>query len=114
MTQCLFCKIANGQTRTSLVYADPDLVAFHDLNPQAPTHLLIIPRRHLATLNDFTEADAHLLGRLFLTGRRLADELGFADEGYRLVTNCNANAGQSVYHFHVHLLAGRLFRWPPG
>ncbi|MEW6646454.1 MAG: histidine triad nucleotide-binding protein [Pseudomonadota bacterium] len=111
---CIFCKIAAGEIPATVVHQDEHVVAFRDLNPQAPTHILIIPRRHIATVNDLAEADAATVGRLFLAARRLAAELGFAEDGYRLVMNTNAAAGQTVFHIHLHLLAGRDFTWPPG
>ncbi len=111
---CIFCKIAAGEIPATIVHQDDSVVAFRDLNPQAPTHILIIPRKHIATVNDLDEDDAAIVGRLFLAARKLADELGFADDGYRLVMNTNAGAGQTVFHIHLHLLAGRNFGWPPG
>ncbi|WP_127478269.1 histidine triad nucleotide-binding protein [Sulfurivermis fontis] len=111
---CIFCKIAAGEIPATIVHQDEHVVAFRDLNPQAPTHILIIPRRHIATVNDLAEADAATVGRLFLAARRIAAELGFAADGYRLVMNTNAAAGQTVFHIHLHLLAGRNFAWPPG
>jgi len=111
---CIFCKIAAGEIPATIVHQDEDVVAFRDLNPQAPTHILIIPRKHIATVNALEEADAATVGRLFLAARRLAAELGFAEDGYRLVLNTNAAAGQTVFHIHLHLLAGRNFAWPPG
>lgn len=114
MTDCLFCKIASGAIPAKLAYQDDAFVAFHDINPQAPTHLLVIPRRHIATLNDVTPADAELVGGMLLVAQKLARELGIADFGYRTVFNCNAGAGQSVFHVHLHLLGGRAMAWPPG
>jgi len=111
---CVFCRIASGEIKTDLVHADDEIVAFRDLNPQAPTHLLVIPRRHVATTNDLSPEDAPLVGRLALVARDIARRLGFADAGYRLVLNCNADGGQSVLHVHMHLLAGRQMAWPPG
>jgi len=111
---CLFCRIARHQSPAEIVYEDDEVVAFRDLHPQAPEHLLCIPRRHLATLNEAEPAEAQLLGRLLLTAQRLAKELGFAGNGYRLVMNCNRDGGQTVYHLHLHVLAGRALRWPPG
>jgi histidine triad (HIT) family protein len=111
---CIFCKIAAGQIPARVAYQDEDLVAFHDLNPQAPTHILIIPRKHIATVNDLGADDAALVGKLFLAARRIAQEQGFAEAGYRLVMNTNRDAGQSVFHIHLHLLAGRSLSWPPG
>ena len=114
MTDCIFCKIASGELGTDLIYEDDDLVGFRDLNPQAPTHILVIPRRHIATLNDLDEADAMLVGRMHLAARTLAEREGIAERGYRTLINCNAEAGQTVFHLHLHLLGGRPLGWPPG
>src|SRR5688500_13637532 len=100
--ECIFCKIANKELPSKLVYEDEWVVAFNDLNPQAPTHQLIIPRKHIATLNDLSEADNQLIGHIFQTAKTLAQQAGIAEEGYRLVNNCNANAGQTVFHLHFH------------
>lgn len=112
MTDCLFCKIAGGEIKASLVAQDDEVVAFRDINPQAPTHILVIPRAHVATLNDV--ADAGLLGRLLLKARDIARSERLAERGYRVVINTNAEAGQSVFHVHAHLLGGRAMAWPPG
>ena len=114
MTDCIFCKIAAGEIPTAKLHDDGEVVVFRDINPEAPVHLLIIPRRHIPTLNDLTEADAALIGRLYLAGQRVAAELGVAERGYRTVINCNRDAGQIVFHVHMHLLAGRELGWPPG
>ncbi|MDG4596278.1 MAG: histidine triad nucleotide-binding protein [Candidatus Contendobacter sp.] len=114
MTDCIFCKIAAGEIPAAKLYDDGEVVVFRDINPEAPIHLLIIPRRHIPTLNDLTEADATLIGRLYLAGQRVAAELGVAERGYRTVINCNRDAGQIVFHVHMHLLAGRELSWPPG
>ena len=114
MTDCIFCKIAAGEIPTTKVYDDGEVLAFRDINPEAPVHLLVIPRRHIATLNDLTEADATLIGRLYLAAKQVAIELGVAENGYRTVINCNRDAGQIVFHVHMHLLAGRELGWPPG
>lgn len=111
--KCLFCKIASGDLDADVVYENADVVAFRDLHPQARHHILIIPRRHIATLNDATEQDAGLLGKMLLAARYLAGELGVAGDGYRLVMNCNRDGGQTVFHLHLHLLAGRQLHWPP-
>ena len=111
---CIFCKIAAKEIPAKIAYEDPDLVAFHDINPQAPVHLQIIPRRHIARVSELTPETAGLLSQLVLTANRLARETGIAEPGYRLVINCNPGAGQSVYHLHLHLLGGRPMRWPPG
>ena len=112
--ECLFCKIINREIPAEIVHEDDHVVAFEDINPQAPTHLLLIPRKHIATLNDLEEGDAALVGRLQLTAARLARERGFAEEGYRVVMNCNDQGGQTVYHIHMHLMGGRRFTWPAG
>lgn len=110
---CLFCKIATGQLPAKIVHQDDEVVAFVDINPQAPTHLLLIPRRHVARTLDLTAADGPLLGRIFEVANRIARERGL-DDGFRLVVNNGPGAGQTVYHLHVHLLGGRAMQWPPG
>lgn len=114
MTDCIFCKIAEGTIPADKVYEDEQVVAFRDLNPQAPVHVLVIPRKHIATLNDLTEEECALLGRLQWVATHLARQEGIAEDGYRTVMNCNADGGQSVYHLHMHLLGGRQMEWPPG
>ena len=114
MNDCIFCKIAAGEIPADIVYDDGEVLAFRDINPEAPVHLLLIPRRHIATLNDLSEADAALVGRLYLAGKQIAADLGVAESGYRTVINCNRDAGQLVFHIHMHLLAGRELGWPPG
>ena len=111
---CLFCKIADGQIPAKKVFEDEDVIAFRDINPQAPTHILLVPRRHITTLNDLTSDDAALAGKLVLHAKQLAEQEGIAESGYRTVFNCNGDGGQSVYHIHLHLLGGRALRWPPG
>ena len=111
---CLFCKIAAGDIPADVVYENDDVVAFRDINPQAPTHVLIIPRRHISTINDLEDEDDQIVGRLFLAAREIAAAEGFADVGYRVTMNCNAAAGQTVFHIHLHLLGGRGLGWPPG
>jgi len=110
---CIFCKIAGGQVPVEKL-ADGEIVAFRDLNPQAPTHFLVIPKRHIPTLNDLQPGDEELIGRLFATAVRLAKEAGLAESGYRTVFNCNRDAGQEVFHIHLHVLGGRKMSWPPG
>lgn len=112
--ECLFCKIANKQIPANLVFESEEILAFRDINPQAPVHLLVVPRKHFSTLNDLTEADAGLTGRLILQAQKLAAAEGIAEGGYRTVFNCNSDGGQSVYHIHLHLLGGRKLGWPPG
>lgn len=111
---CLFCKIVNREIPGDIVFEDDEVLAFNDINPQAPTHVLIIPKRHIATLNDLEEGDLALAGRLQYVAARLARERGFAEEGYRVVMNCNDLGGQTVYHIHMHLMGGRRFTWPAG
>lgn len=114
MPDCLFCKVIAGEVPGKIIYQDDRVVAFRDINPQAPLHALLVPRRHIATLNDLTPADDGLVGELIRRAGILANEHGYGDEGYRTVFNCNRGAGQSVFHIHLHLLAGRPLTWPPG
>ena len=114
MSECLFCRMVKGEIKPDVVYEDEDVLAFRDLNPQAPLHALVIPKLHLATLNDLDESHAALMGKLFLAARQVAEQEGLAKRGYRTVINCNAEAGQSVFHVHLHVLAGRAMHWPPG
>ena len=114
MTDCIFCKIIAGDIPGDIVYQDDDVLAFRDLNPQAPTHILVIPKKHLATTNDLKPEDAELAGKLMLAAQKIAHDEGIADAGYRTVINCNAGAGQTVFHIHLHLLGGRPMSWPPG
>jgi histidine triad (HIT) family protein len=111
---CLFCRIVSGEIPASKVYEDADVIAFNDLNPQAPLHVLVIPKRHIPTLNDAGQGDDGIVGQLVRTAATIALEKGFAERGYRTVFNCNAEAGQTVFHIHLHLLAGRRLAWPPG
>lgn len=111
---CLFCKIASGEIPADVVYRDDDLVAFRDINPQAPTHILIIPTRHIARVSDATADDLELLGSMVLRAAEIARGEGIEDGGYRLVLNNGAGAGQSVWHVHMHVLGGRRMGWPPG
>ena len=111
---CIFCKMAAGEITPDVVYEDDAVLAFRDQNPQAPTHVLVIPREHIETLNDVTGAHDALMARLFAAARKVAALDGIAERGYRTVFNCNAEAGQSVYHLHLHVLGGRPLAWPPG
>ena len=113
-TDCLFCKIIAKEITSKTVYEDDQAVAFEDINPQAPTHILVLPRRHIVSLNEVAAADAALIGHLHLVAAKLARERGIADSGYRTVLNNGRGAGQSVFHLHLHLLGGRGMRWPPG
>ena len=112
MTECLFCKMVAGVIKPDTVYEDDALLAFRDINPQAPTHILIIPKIHVATLNDLH--DPLLAGQLLQTAAKIAKQEGLAEQGYRTVINCNRHAGQEVFHLHLHVLGGRQMRWPPG
>jgi histidine triad (HIT) family protein len=114
MASCLFCAIARGEVPCDQVYADEEFLAFRDIAPQAPTHVLVIPRRHIPSLTDLRESDVPLMGRLNLLAARLAGDLGLAEGGYRCVVNCGEDACQSVPHLHLHLLGGRRLGWPPG
>jgi histidine triad (HIT) family protein len=114
MSDTIFSKIVRREIPADIVYENDEVLAFRDLNPQAPVHVLFIPKRPLATLNDATAGDAVLLGRLLLAAADYARQEGFAEQGYRTVINCNEDGGQTVFHLHVHLLAGRRLRWPPG
>ncbi|PTQ90053.1 histidine triad nucleotide-binding protein [Agitococcus lubricus] len=111
---CIFCKIAQKQIKANIVFENERVLAFNDLFPQAPTHILLIPKQHYSTLNDVPATEGAVLGELMTTAAQLATELGLAESGYRVVMNCNADGGQSVYHIHLHLLAGRRLTWPPG
>jgi len=111
---CLFCKIVAGDIPADIVYESDTALAFRDINPQAPTHVLIIPREHISTINDIDPGHEALVGSLYTAAREIAAAEGFADEGYRAVMNCNEGAGQSVFHIHLHVLAGRPLAWPPG
>lgn len=114
MDDCIFCKIIAGDIPADIIYEDDQVLAFRDLNPQAPTHALVIPRRHISTLNDITEADAELIGRMHLAAKAVVEQDGIAEPGYRTVFNCNEGAGQTVFHIHLHVLGGRRMTWPPG
>lgn len=106
--------MVNGEIQPDVVYEDDQVLAFRDLNPQAPTHVLVIPKRHLSTTNDFQPEDAALAGRLILAAKKVAEIEGLDQRGYRMVLNCNAEAGQAVFHVHLHVLGGRAMKWPPG
>lgn len=114
MAQCLFCQIINREINATIVYEDERIVAFNDINPQGPTHVLIVPRRHIATLNDLTEDDDQIVGELVRRAALIAKSKGFSESGYRTVFNTNREAGQTVFHIHLHLIGGRSMHWPPG
>ena len=114
MNDCLFCKIIGGQIPGQFVHQDDQLIAIKDINPQAPLHVLIIPRKHIATINDLIATDDALVGAMHRAAAQIAKDQGYADRGYRTVFNTNREAGQTVFHIHLHLLAGRSLTWPPG
>lgn len=114
MSECLFCGIIRDEVKGEIVHRDEKVVAIKDINPQAPVHFLIMPRKHIATVLEITKEDKDLVGHIFLVASRLAEAHGIAKDGFRVVINCGPVAGQSVYHIHFHLLGGRLMRWPPG
>ncbi len=114
MTECLFCKIVAGDIPATILHATDDAIAFRDIDPKAPTHVLVIPREHVATVNDLLPAHESVVGKLFTIARQVAQDDGLAEEGYRLVMNCGRGAGQSVFHIHLHVLGGRPLDWPPG
>ena len=114
MEDCIFCKIANKEISSEILYEDEFVVAFKDLEPQAPVHILIVPKKHIASLNDLTADDAELLARIVLAAQKLAKDNGIAERGYRLVNNCGIEGGQTVGHLHFHLLGGREMLWPAG
>jgi histidine triad (HIT) family protein len=112
--ECLFCRIVAGRIPATIVQQDEDTVAFRDIDPKAPTHVLVVPRRHIPSANSLQPGDAELIGKLFLVARRIAADDGVAESGYRMVVNAGPNAGQSVDHIHLHVLGGRVMTWPPG
>ncbi len=114
MADCLFCKIAAGEIPSTKVYEDDSIYAFADIEPQAPTHIIIVPKTHIASANELTEESAGVVGHIFTVAARIAKEQGFAEDGYRIVNNCGEMGGQTVGHLHFHLLAGRNLGWPPG
>jgi histidine triad (HIT) family protein len=114
MSDDLFLKIIRREIPADIVYETDDLLAFRDINPRAPLHVLIVPKRHIRTINDIGPDDEALVGKLFTAARDIAAEAGCSEEGYRVVMNCNAAAGQTVFHIHLHLLGGRDLGWPPG
>jgi histidine triad (HIT) family protein len=114
MSETIFSKIIRREIPADIVYEDDRILAFRDINPQAPIHILIVPKKPIATLNDLQTEDAELIGQLYLAARQIAVEQGFAEAGYRTLINCNRDGGQDVFHIHLHLLAGRRMGWPPG
>ncbi len=114
MAKCVFCRMVDGEIKPDVVYEDEAVLAFRDTNPQSPTHVLLIPKEHIATTNDLDDDNVDIIGRLYLAAKQVAADEGIAERGYRMVMNCNPEAGQSVYHIHLHLLGGRSMNWPPG
>lgn len=111
---CIFCKIADKSLPTHLLYEDADVVAFRDIHPQAPEHIIIIPKKHLESLHHCKDEEEALLGKLLITAKKIAQELGHHEKGYRLVMNTGEHGGQTVFHIHLHLIAGKPMSWPPG
>ena len=114
MSDCLFCKMVSGEIQPDVVFEDDEVLAFRDVHPQAPMHVLVIPKVHIPTVNDLTSEHAGLVGKMYLAAQQIAAGEGVAEPGYRMVMNCNPEAGQSVYHIHLHVLGGRPMSWPPG
>ena len=114
MDNCLFCKMVSGQIKPQTVYESDQVLAFRDISPQAPVHILVIPKAHIATLNDIDTSHAAVLGEMMLTATQVAKQEKIAESGFRIVMNCNADAGQSVFHIHMHVMGGRTLHWPPG
>ena len=114
MSDCLFCKMISGDIAPDTVYEDDEVLAFRDISPQAPTHVLVIPKQHVSTINDIDDSNSHLVGKMMMAAARVAKQEGFAQSGYRTILNCNEDGGQTVFHIHLHLLGGRRMNWPPG
>jgi len=114
MENCIFCKIISGQIPCERVYEDDMVLSFKDINPGAPVHVLIIPKKHISSVNDLKEEDANIIGHIFMVAKEIASKLGIEGSGYRIVTNCGEDGGQTVGHIHFHLLGGRSLQWPPG
>ncbi|WP_202711160.1 HIT domain-containing protein [Sporosalibacterium faouarense] len=114
MSDCLFCKIVNDEIKASKIYEDEKVIAFNDINPQSPVHILVIPKQHIPSINQIDESNQSIIGHIHLVINKLAKEKGLADKGYRIVNNCGKDGGQTVNHLHFHLLGGRDMQWPPG
>lgn len=114
MTDCIFCKIIGRKIQAKIVHEDDLSLAFEDINPQSPVHMLVIPKKHIPTLLDLKSEDDHLIGHLFSIANKIARDKGISERGFRVVTNCNPESGQTVYHIHLHILGGRHMHWPPG
>ncbi|NMB13813.1 MAG: histidine triad nucleotide-binding protein [Gallicola sp.] len=111
---CIFCEIVKGNIETDAIYEDDKIIAFNDQNPQAPVHFLVIPKEHISSANEINSANASIIGDIYAAVAKLAKEMGFAEDGYRIVNNCGNDGGQTVHHIHFHVLAGRSLQWPPG
>lgn len=111
---CIFCKISEKKIPSTIVYEDKEVIAFNDINAQAPVHIIVIPKKHVERVSDLTKDDAAIISRIIFAGNKIAKEKGIAGSGYRFVINCNRDAGQEVFHLHMHILGGRSMRWPPG
>jgi histidine triad (HIT) family protein len=114
MTDCLFCKIRDKEIKSDIIYEDKEVLAFKDINPQAPIHILVIPKKHIASLSDLDKENSYLVGMMVMAAKKIAEESNIKNSGYRLVFNCGPDAGQAVFHIHLHLLGGRSLGWPPG
>jgi len=114
VSDCLFCKIVEGEIPCDKIFENDQVIAFRDLNPQAPTHILVIPRKHISTVNELTADDKNIVGEMVLAAQAVAKQEGIEESGYRLVMNCNEGAGQTVFHIHLHIMGGRRMNWPPG
>jgi histidine triad (HIT) family protein len=114
MENCIFCKIAAGLIPSNKVYEDESIFAFRDINPEAPVHILIIPKKHISSVNDLELGDEELIGKIFITAKKIAKDEGISESGFRIVTNCGRDGGQTVPHLHFHILGGRNLKWPPG
>lgn len=114
MSNCIFCKIVNKEIPSDIIYEDDKIMAFKDVNPQSPAHVLVIPKEHIESSNDIDNENSQLIGHIFVTISKLAKELGISQDGYRIVNNCGEDGGQTVSHIHFHILGGRKFSWPPG
>jgi histidine triad (HIT) family protein len=114
MEDCIFCKIIKGEIPCDKVYEDEKVFSFRDINPEAPVHVLIIPKEHISSLNDLSEVNCQVISHIFLTAKKIAKELGISEDGYRVVSNCGEKGGQTVNHIHFHMLGGRNLKWPPG
>jgi histidine triad (HIT) family protein len=114
MNNCIFCKIINKEIKSEIVYEDDDIIVFKDINPQAPIHLLMVPKKHIQSVNDLEVLDKEVIGHIFVVAKEIAKKFNVEKDGYRIVVNTGRNAGQAVFHTHFHFLAGREFSWPPG